>query len=407
MALAGGVLWVACLVGCLREQSLRNQVGSIPHAARLPVIFLFLFLSLGLISGIQHGVPLTVMELGLISYLFPVIGLVIGNRFGSDAKAVREMMAAFCILNAILIGTALLEVAGVRSPVLGGILMEWYRVRGAGRIPLPSGVYRSPDILGLHAAHVFAFGLLLTKTASSVRARRIWFGVVYWGGIILIISARRKMQGLAAVFLISFVCLMSIQHFRSGWSGFRGLPFRRAMGGVLLTVLGFTALLVFAPAHVVYAESILTEGPARIATTLFSAPLVTLRQSGYQGAGLGAATQGNTAVELGFVSGWQEDGLSRLVLEGGIVGAIFAVCGGVVLLKRLICRIVTDEAEKRGTCTIRRVLDAGLLSLIVGNLACFSISHLHMSGDLVFGALTGFWVGCLYSAKPGIEEGGI
>lgn len=405
LAIAGCLLWVACLLGCLRCECRRcSQV--VPKQFYVPIVLLFTFLSLGIMAGWQHGVPIRVLGLGFVSYVFPFIGLITGYHFGKQADSVRKLLALYAAFNALLIGATFLEILGVKSPVLGGILMEWYRFRGTHSIPLPSGFYRSPDILGLHAAHVFAFSLLLTITAATPRWRILWLAMMYWGGVMLMISARRKMQGLAVVFLGVFFGLLVYHHKRLILPSNRFLPFRRV---ALISVLcGFCMLACWAtiPSQVVYAASIIYESPARIAAAVFSSPSVTLRQSGVAGIGLGTATQGNSIVGNGYISGWQEDGLSRLVLEGGLGGAICMIVAIAILAMnglRIVIRADTDAVKQQ---TALFVLAAGLLSIITGNLACYSISHQHFSGDPLFGALLGLWMGCLWSnvKKPQKDE---
>ena len=394
MALAGGLLWIACLIGCLRDRDTRRH-AILPKQFQLPAMLLFAFFFFGTGTGWWHEIPMRVTGLGFVSYLFPFVGLVLGYYFRNRSGEVRQLMAFYCLLNAVLIGTAFLETAGYKSPVLGGIVMEWYRFRGTHSIPLPCGIYRSPDILGLHAAHVFIFGLLLALTAGRTLQRLSWFGMTYWGGLVLMISARRKMQGLALVFLLVFVCLMALGARKSLQEKARTIPYRVIIPGGSLFLFGMLVFWTYAPAQMVYAASILYEGPARVFSTMISAPEVTIRQSGFWGVGLGSATQGNTVVGKGFISGWQEDGLSRLVLEGGVPGTICMISGMALVLLSSLKMVVTHDSETQRQTDGPCILHTGLLSLFAGNLACYCISHQHLSGDPMFGALTGLWVGCI------------
>lgn len=398
MALAGSLLWVACLVGCFRDVDTKRY-PFVPGQFRLPAMLLLAFLGFAFVSGLCHEVPIRVIGLGFVSYVFPLIGLLVGFHFGKSAASVRELMAIYCLLNAVLIGSAFLEIAGYQSPVLGGIMMEWYRFRGTHNIPLPCGIYRSPDILGLHAAHVFIFGMLLTITTTKTLPRLAWFGLMYWGGLVLMISARRKMHGLAVVFLLVFVGLLIYGSRRSILTKIKSIPMKAYLSAATVCAIGMMAFWIYASAQVVYAASILDEGPSRVFSSLILSPDVTISQSGFWGVGLGSATQGNSIVGHGFVSGWQEDGLSRLVLEGGVPGALCIVLGVLFLIVNSLRRVVTCVSETPHSIEARCTLSTGLLSLFAGNLACYCISHQHLSGDPMFGALTGFWVGCIWTGR--------
>ena len=396
LGIAGSLLWIACLLGCLRGESRRGS-KVVPRQFYFPAVLLFAFLLLGTMAGCQHGIPVRVLGLGFVSHVFPFIGLIVGYHFGKQTNSVRQLLALYTAFNAFLIGSTFLEIWGVKSQVLGGIMMEWYRFRGTHNIPLPSGIYRSPDILGLHAAHVLAFSLLLSMTAASKRWQMIWLAVMSWGGLILMISARRKMQGLTVVFLCVFVSLLIYHHKRFVLPTVRFPPLRRV--ALISLLCGFCMLACWAiiPSQLVYAASIVYESPARITAAVFSSPSVTIRQSGVAGIGLGTATQGNSIVGNGYISGWQEDGLSRLVLEGGLAGAICMIVAIAILAMnglRIVLRAETDAVEQQ---TAVFVLAVGLLAIFAGNLACYGISHQHFSGDPMFSALLGLWVGCLWS----------
>ena len=174
----------------------------------------------------------------------------------------------------------------------------------------------------------------------------------------------------------------------------------------------------------------MTELPQRLWTSLVASPLTTYQQTGFWGTGLGSATQGSSVVSVGFDSGWQEDGIGRLVREGGVPGAVLAMIsvGGFVLSlgcrKRTCTKNGDAFAEKScqgksltfnplrlrqgngsdsvtfcasvGTTGVLKSEDVwkdGFWALVMANLGCLVISHQHLSGDPVFGAMLSFMAG--------------
>lgn len=400
LSVAGTFLWLFCLLGVWRDKDLREMWSPVRIRLGRPPLLLLVFLILSSISGFLQHVPSRVLGLGLASYLFPVIGLLTGIGFSRNRSSFHILILIYTVVNSIFIGTALLELAGLDSPVLGGIQMEWYRFRGDYSIPLPCGVYRSPDILGLHAAHVFCMATLLVFASCKSAGRFGWFLLATWAAAMLVVSARRKMIGLAGVFLLVYWvfawCRVAAK---------RQLMLMARHKTKTRSVLSvFVMLCVFAfwwcaRAQLEYGLSTLVEAPERVFGALVLSPLTTLRQSGFWGAGLGNATQGNMLVSLDHVGGWQEDGVSRVVLEGGLPGAFLVISSVVWVLLVFTRRVVDEVAVSQQEKTAWPIWNVGLLCLTFGNIACYLVSHQHFSGDPVFAGLSGFWLGCVWNAE--------
>jgi hypothetical protein len=406
LSVAGTFLWLFCLMGVWRDKDLREVWSPVWIQLRRPLLLLLVFLILSSISGFLQQVPSRVLGLGLASYLFPVIGLLTGIGFSRNHSNLRLLILVYVVVNSILIGTALLELAGLDSPVLGGIQMEWYRFRGDYSIPLPCGVYRSPDILGLHSAHVFCLVTMLIFATGNSAVRRRWLLVAVWAAALLVLSARRKMIGLSGVFLFSY---WSFARFgvAANWPLFSS-TWRTGRTRNVLCFFVMLFLLIFwwcARPQLEYGLSTLVEAPERVFGALVLSPLTTLIQSGFWGAGLGSATQGNTLVSVNHPGGWQEDGISRVVLEGGLPGGMLIISSVVwvllVFTRRVVNAVVIWQEEK----TAWPIWNVGLLCLTFGNVACYLVSHQHFSGDPVFAGLSGFWLGCVWTARMQPQEG--
>ena len=405
LSVAGTFLWLFCLLGVWRDKDLRDMWAPIWIPLRRPLLLLLLFLILSSISGLLQQVPSRVLGLGLVSYLFPVIGLLTGIGFSRNLSNLRLLVLIYTVVNALFIGTALLEVAGLDSPVLGGIQMEWYRFRGDYSIPLPCGVYRSPDILGLHSAHVFCLASMLVFATGNSVGRLRWALVAVWAAALLVLSARRKMIGLAGVFLLlywGFAWFRVTANRPLLWSAWRTKRSRSVFCSfVMLFILIFWWC---ARPQLEYGVSTLAEAPERIFGALVLSPLTTLSQSGFWGAGLGSATQGNMLVSVNHAGGWQEDGVSRVVHEGGLPGALLIISSVVWVLLVFTRQVVDEVAVRQEEKAAWPIWNVGLLCLTFGNVACYLVSHQHFSGDPVFAGLSGFWLGCVWTARMQPQE---
>ena len=128
-----------------------------------------------------------------------------------------------------------------------------------------------------------------------------------------------------------------------------------------------------------FASSIFTEGLERSNSLIVEGTLVTLRQSGILGAGLGVATQGRhyAGVETtGEARGWQEDGVSRLFVEFGVPGVLFLLASVVLLLRSLLLALRSTSRKSNEV-----ILQFGLVAIVAGDAASFAISHQQFSGD--------------------------
>ncbi len=393
LSIAGLLLWVFTLAGCLRDQS------SAPRAMNflvIPVTGLLIFVVVSTAAGILQGVPFPVTLLGWVSYLFPLVGLPIGLRLANDVRRISELLTFYCVINVLLVSTAILEVAKFQSPVLGGIMMEWHRVTGSTSIPLPSGTYRSPDILGLHAAHILAFSAILWRLHGQYSKARVIIAVILIiSAPLLIYTARRKMIGLVVVFLIVDLALRFAVRETSFSNSFRAL-LRKSRTPVLIVIaIGILAARLISPGHVQYALTVFSEAPSRLVSSVIDSPVTTVQQTGFWGTGIGTATQGNYALAAGFSGGWQEDGVSRLVREGGILGALALVSGAFIFLwhgTRVRFLATMEKGSRYST------LHTGLWSIAIANFFCLLISHQHLSGDPQFGALLALITGLSFGS---------
>ncbi len=406
LSMFGAGLWCFCLIGCLAREKKPTNCRRLSAPEHWLFTLMLIYLIVGLVAGWRSGQPVQVLALGFVSVLLPAVGFLVGRELGNRPALFFQLLAYSCVINAILIGSAFLDLSGIRTTILGGIQMEWYRMRDGYSIPLPSGVFRSPDVLGLHAALVIAYSVLLSLASDSTYHRRKWLFLTFWGSLVLVLSARRKMIGFSLIFLITLLVSYrqeSKSLLMRGWQWTTPARTFRLTVGFFLAI--FTPAFFFASRQLDYAWTTLTDLPERLRTSL-TASLTTLYQSGPWGKGLGAVTQGRAHLTDSLSVGWQEDGLSRFMLEAGVLGFALAVSSVALFVVSTSARIRAFTAIHRAHRNKRAfvLLLSGSFSLIVAHLGCGLISHLHLSGDPIVLGFLGMFGGCCWAT--GSKVGG-
>ena len=311
--------------------------------------------------------------IGGISYLAPLMALAIGFTFPRKDEDVRRLFSFYTVLNSLLMTGVLLQYGGSDMPGLGGISMDWTRGMHGYRVNLIAGFYRSPDILGLHAAHVAVFSAVLALRSKGP-GRIGWSTVAVWGATCLLLAGRRKMIAIPLIF-VAFYLLLGL------WRGSRTMRNARIMVAIAALVtavmLGLVIEAGVSTEYTQYASTLGTQGGTRSKELVAGSIAWTLRQSGVLGDGLGSATQGRYYAGVRTTRrGWQEDGASRLFKELGLVGVLLVGIAAVLFAQALIRAVKLTppwhSVADRQLC---------LLSLVLANLCCFIASHQVYSGD--------------------------
>ena len=411
VASAGSLLWIAAFISLAISSKNRSLSEFLRGSTKCQFALgcLLIFLSLGTISGIASSTPPIIMGLGIISYIFPVIGGTVAIREDREIEGVRRLLLCYIVVNLPFVVSGFIEMIGYHSQLIGGIQMEWYRLRSGVHIPLPSGLYRSPDILGFHVAHVAVFCVILASTTKNRSHRFTLAAITISMFVASILVARRKMIGLIAVSLIVAIGILLKQRRRRIRQRLVNLPRRFPIAVSALLLLG-GVLTCWIP-QVQYAASICTELPSRLITSVYRSPLETIRQNGMFGRGIGTATQGGYHLSPKVPGIWQEDGISRIIIEGGLVGGVLLVMGTAAFLVFLhpssMCSNFKNSPQKKTDLTCGAIDDRSreivtivfLYGLIVGNFAALMISHQHLSGDPIGLGMIGYWAGSLLSLQ--------
>ena len=197
--------------------------------------------------------------IGAVSYLAPLMGLAIGFVFARGEHDVKRLMACYAVVNSIMLIGATLEYGGSNMPGLGGMSMDWIRQMHGLHVDLIAGFYRSPDILGLHAAHVVVFSAVLALRAKGP-GRLGWSTLAIWGGTCLLLAGRRKMIAIPFFFVACYLIL-------SLWRGFQVSRGAAILVGfatlVTAATLGLMREADVSSEYTDYASTLITRGSTR------------------------------------------------------------------------------------------------------------------------------------------------
>jgi hypothetical protein len=389
ITIAGAAVWAAVLARMLidHQSEVRTMLRRYPPLKPMIAFLLLAVVPGAILSCVLYPGGWKLAAIGSASYIAPLVGIAAGYFLATSERSVHNVMRAYSIMNAIMLIGVPLEYLDYDVPGLGGIQMEWVRYREGYTVDLIAGFYRSPDIMGLHAAHVVMFSSLLFLKSRSL-TKFGWMGLVFWAGTCMLLSGRRKMVGIPLVFLAVYI----------GVAWLRGLRQINKLVAMLSTcTLAAVGIFVglwddgMSSEYTDYAGTIVTEGATRVNDVVLKGALGTLYQVGILGAGIGTATQGRYYVSVGssrLTRGWQEDGVSRLLMEFGVPGLIFVLISGICLLRCLWKSLLLVPPRSSV-----QALQVGALGIVFGDLASAIISHQQFSGDPVSGLIVTMMAG--------------
>ena len=393
LALSTVPVWVGIVVGAWTTEpyvlaSFRRAFRDLSSAIG---IFLF-FLAIASVKSATYGAGSWQLTLvGLFGYLSGLAGLVMGYGLARKEGDLDKLLGFYCIVTAIVLVGAPLEYLGIASgwSALGTAAMgtRWVRYRMGYTIEMTAGFYRSPDILGWHSTALSMLSICLALRNKGAR-RYMWVGLAGWGIIGGMLCGRRKMVLMLPVFGI--VLFWLYRH----WTG-RGRA--RSPVGVLVTsvILGYAMYHQVGANPDVESYYFLDTGDVfeRISAHGYDALLVTYRQSGFWGEGVGTATQGTHHLRVERPRTWQEGGLARLLVELGVPGFIAALFLAYTLVKTVFQLITSLELRSQEFYLI-----AGLASVFFANAASFIVSH-QIFGDPFINCFFALTIGMALSGE--------
>jgi hypothetical protein len=395
ITLAASALWLAVLLGASHRLGPRLLLvmRHMPSLRNATTLLLAAMLPAAMVSILNYEGGWKIASIGLFSYAVPLLGVVVGYHYLRRPDDLWPVMGFYCIFNSIVLIGALFEFLKWDVPALGGIDFVWLRHLPGRTVELICGFYRSPDLMGLHAANVAMFASMLSVRRDS-RYKWLWIVLVMWGSFCLLLCGRRKMIGMLLVFGIVYVGL----RLRSAGLK-RVVPFAMVLLSALMMIHLLTREVVEAQEYADYAQTTITQGNQRLQVNVIGGVVGSVQQAGILGYGLGTATQGRYHAarriygESGqFIKAWQEDGISRVFAEMGVFGAILVLFAVVLGLKA--CRRALKMVPAHNRIA---ELQMGLAGIIAASAASFVISHQAFSGDPCSMLFVAFLLGVMLS----------
>jgi hypothetical protein len=326
--------------------------------------------------------------LGLFGYLAPMAGIILGFVHARDLRDVERLLIFYCLVISISMIGGPLEYLGVAEgwPALGtGALgADWVRYGIGGGLKLISGFYRSPDVMGWHAAAVVMLAATVALHRGYKRAPWLLMAIAM-AALCLFLCGRRKM----IIMPIVWAAVVAGFYVRTGRFT-RLVPLGLATSVIGLAVYYASGEIGIVEGYYGYAASSSFEGRARVISGAWGEVWETLAQSGVFGSGIGLATQGAQHLGLEQKRGWQESGPSRLMVELGVLGFVSAIYLGLSLARASMRRL--------GQTSMSPGLGVGLIAFGAANAAAFTVSH-QVYGDVVILTLSSYAVGMGLSAS--------
>jgi hypothetical protein len=377
-------VWFCIFAGCLAQQpGVVRQLGRVFPGVRKGTRFLLLALLPGLfLSLVLYTNGWFVAAIGGLSYVGPLAGILIGACMAIDKRDVLRVLRFYALINSVALVGSLAESSHWGWPALGGMQgFEWIRHMPGVQVRLISGFFRSPDIAGFHAANVLVFSVILSLPKNrGDRIRPAWLVVTLWGVYVITLAGRRKMLAIPLLFIVVFFGLNAFRkQKKQGASSQFLLVAVLALGGFVAYSIGQQTEL---ESHATYYSTTLVDAVPRLYASTFSSTVNTLSQSGFLGSGLGVASQGAQHAGIDLRGVWQEDGMSRVFKELGVIGAFLLLMAVIAFVGEFRKALRTPLNEPS-----RTFLQTAGLGIAAGHLGCFVISHQHISGD----ASNGVW----------------
>lgn len=392
LVLATVPVWACILLGAWRRHglSIREFRETFPSQWRVVSAFL-LSLVIPVVLSLSYGPGSWQFTLvGLFTQGAFMGGVLLGFNFPVRSGDVERVMRWYCILAAVMMIGAPLEKfhIGVLSGLTGTESLDacWVTYRTGKALFMMSGFFRSPDVLGWHAATLVMFAVTLSLRSERWH-RFVWVALAGLGGVALMYCARRKMIAMVPVFGLAMCCLQIVLgHFRS-------LPRLVLVLGVMGCIALYAYTQVGSDADVEkFYGSTMGELDERVQAHGVDSVVITYQQAGFWGHGLGMAVQGVHHINGARPHIWQESGPSMIMAELGVPGLV-------AFLAMLVAFLVAGyNALKAAAGAPEYPLFLGMASVIIANLAAAVVSA-QIFGDPFIGCFIPFLAGVVLAGK--------
>ncbi len=390
MAMASVPVWLTAMAGAWLSQSVRPGafLAKFPRLGKSVWLFAGYLLVPAALAATYGRNSWQIALLGGLMYTAVFVALCCGWQFSTDTQSMTRLMAFYAILASVLLVGGPLENMGwnQRYDMIGSEAMGhiWFTHR-AGGLYMLSGLFRSPDVMGWHASLVFMIAIILAIRSRGV-LRVVWIGIAIWSGVSLWLCGRRKMVSMLPVFMGCYLLLIFKLRDIQRWV---------MSVGILLITLGvgwyFIDTYVHSESAEMYYLSTFTDVGESLRGHGFESVLVTIRQSGLFGHGLGMGQQGLHHIDAEMPRIWQESGPSKLVLEFGVPGAILLLLV-MLRLAQTAYHVLRQTAQQDSLH-----VGAGIFAILVANFTSGLVSA-QIYGDPFVVIMLALMLGLLFSA---------
>ena len=391
LVLGAAPIWLCVLLAAARVRQLpvRRFLDRFPRLGWWARIFAAYLVIPAAISATYGRNSWMITLLGAFVYAVMFLMLVAGWRFPARKIGSAQLLAFYAVAASLMLLGGPLEALGYQTgnPFLGTEALGhvWVTHRTGEAVYMHTGFFRSPDIMGWHAALTFMAAVILAFRAKGV-SRWFWMAVAVMAVLDVWLCGRRKMFSMILVFLGCY----SLFVFR-----FSRVQKILSAAGTALMVVGLGWYLI---SSLFYDEAVerfylttFTEADAQIQRHGFQAVMGTIRQAGFWGYGLGMSQQGvHNIPNVETPRLWQESGPGKLVAELGVPGNVLYLALGIAFF------ITAYHVVRRAHGQPTFYLTVGLFSVLAANVAS-SVVSAQIFGDPFVAFLLAFLAGLLLS----------
>jgi len=397
LAMVSLPVWMAVIVSALfsGEMRARNFLSNFPRFAKSISIF-GLYLLIPAALAISYGRnSWQIALLGAVIYMAAFLIVATGWSFPKTQLSGVRILSFYALCTSVLLIGGPLDYFGFGEGLaaIGTQAMDavWVTYRTGEAVYMYAGFFRSPDVMGWHAALVAMIaGLMAARSRGWVRG--FWIALSVWGLLNIWICGRRKMIAMLPVFWGVFLLLT----FK-----FKNIKRTVPLVGVLLLVVGAGWFGVTRTYHATAVDTFYLSAVSEADETLLKhsagAVATTVRQAGFWGYGLGMSQQGVHHINADKPRLWQEGGPGKIFAELGVPGAILLLWVGAILLLTAY-HIVGYCAESPSFYSF-----AGIFSILVANMAAGIVSA-QIFGDPFILLLLAFLMGLLLSGAKNVKR---
>lgn len=379
MVLSFFPVWIGTVTGIILSQEWPSRSFGNLHPKLQSRIRLFVAtMALATVVVFHYGFAAwKVAAIGIFTYSLPLLTLITFFAYARSSADVSRIIIFYSLFTAVMLVGSAFEVLhlfpsweALGTDALG---MHWIKYVSYGHtLDLIAGFYRSPDIMGWHAASLTLFSLTMVLYGRA-GPRWFWLGLALWGAICVFISGRNKMLGMTAIWIIA----VSLLHIYIGKTG-RVVTLALSAGILAYSVLLISGNMKISSDYALYATNIQNRVLEQTEQHGLEAVINTYTQSGFFGKGIGTAAQGVQYLGLPIKRSWQEGGASKLMVELGVPGFVAAILLAWALYKSILLTI--RYSRFKGFLS---PLQLGLAGYIAANVANFIISQQAYSDGLI------------------------